>query len=158
MDEAAGFPITRCGVAHVNREYVRAGEIDPAELVAITDITEKVAGQMDATRARIDHAVSVAASSSMPNPAPQQLKERQSQQVQIKAERNRHAAVLCELLHDRTNYRLMRRGLEPLAKKIFTPVRSAMKAANELEVPRKNALKLRDQVRDNFAARERREV
>ena len=82
----------------------------------------------------------------------EQLKERQSLQVQIKAERSRHAAVLRELHHDRTNYRLMRRGLEPLAKKAFTPVRSAMKAASELEVPKKHVLKLRDQVRENFVA------
>lgn len=82
----------------------------------------------------------------------EQLKERQSLQVQIKAERSRHAAVLRELHHDRTNYRLMRRGLEPLAKKVFTPVRSAMKAASELDVPKKHVLKLRDQVRDNFTA------
>ena len=40
--EAAGFPITRCEVAHLNREYVKNGEIDPAQLVAITDITEVV--------------------------------------------------------------------------------------------------------------------
>jgi len=84
----------------------------------------------------------------------EQLKERQSLQVQIKAERSRHAAVLRELHHDRTNYMLMRRGLEPLAKKVFTPVRSAMKVASELEVPKKNVLKLRDQVRDSFAVRE----
>lgn len=84
----------------------------------------------------------------------EQLKERQSLQVQIKAERSRHAAVLRELHHDRTNYRIMRRGLEPLAKKVFTPVRSAMKAASELEVPKKNVLKLRDQVRENFAPHE----
>jgi len=84
----------------------------------------------------------------------EQLKERQLLQVQIKAERSRHAAVLRELHHDRTNYRLMRRGLEPLAKKVFTPVRSAMKAASELEVPKKHVLKLREQVKDSFAAPE----
>ncbi|WP_281926552.1 DUF2779 domain-containing protein [Roseibium album] len=72
--EATGFPITRCEVAHVNRNYVRAGEIDPTELVAITEITEKVAGQLDATRARIDQALSVVASSSMPDPAPERAR------------------------------------------------------------------------------------
>lgn len=72
--EAAGFPIMRCEVAHVNREYVRAGEIDRTELVAITDITEDVAGQLDTTRARIDQALSVAASSSMPDPAPERAR------------------------------------------------------------------------------------
>lgn len=84
----------------------------------------------------------------------EQLRERQSLQVQIKAQRNRHAAVLRELHHDRTNYRLMRRGLEPLAKKVFTPVRSAMKTVSELEVPKKHVLELRDQVREKFAAPE----
>lgn len=84
----------------------------------------------------------------------EQLRERRSLQVQIKAERSRHAAVLRELHHDRTNYRLMQRGLEPMAKKVFTPVRSAMKAASELEVPKKHVLKLRDQVGESFAGGE----
>jgi hypothetical protein len=48
----------------------------------------------------------------------------------------------------------MRRGLEPLAKKVFTPVRSAMKTVSELEVPKKHVLELRDQVREKFAAPE----
>ena len=48
----------------------------------------------------------------------------------------------------------MQRGLEPLSKKVFTPIRSAMKAASELELPKKHVLKLRDQVRENFAAPE----
>lgn len=82
----------------------------------------------------------------------EQLKERQTLQVQIKAERSSHAAVLRELHHDRTNYRLMPWGLEPLAKKVFTPVRSAMKVASELEVPKRHVLNLRDQLRENFAA------
>lgn len=72
--EAAGFPITRCEVAHVNREYVRAGEIDPQELVVITDITEKVAEQIDNTKARIDQALSVAGSNTMPDPAPERAR------------------------------------------------------------------------------------
>lgn len=72
--EASGFPIKRCEVAHVNREYVRAGEIDPHGLVAITDITEEVADQLEATRARIDMALNVAASSAMPDPAPERAR------------------------------------------------------------------------------------
>ncbi|WP_170368873.1 DUF2779 domain-containing protein [Ruegeria arenilitoris] len=72
--EAAGFPITRCEVAHVNREYVRDGAIDPAQLVAITDITEAVEEQLESTRARIDHALSVAASGTMPDPAPERAR------------------------------------------------------------------------------------
>ena len=72
--EAAGFPVTRCEVAHVNREYVRAGEIDPAGLVAITDITEMVADQLDATRARIDKALEVVARSTIPDPSPERAR------------------------------------------------------------------------------------
>lgn len=69
--EAAGFPISRCEVAHVNRAYFRAGEIDPRALVSITDITEEVVGQIENTRARIDQALDVAASPNMPDPAPE---------------------------------------------------------------------------------------
>lgn len=72
--EAAGFPITRCEVAHVNRDYVRDGEIDPQALVSITDITEDVAAQFENTRTRIEQALSVAASSSMPDPAPERAR------------------------------------------------------------------------------------
>lgn len=46
-----------------------------------------------------------------------QLKDRQSLQAEIVAVRNRHAEVLRGLHHDRTNNRLMMRGLEPSTKK-----------------------------------------
>ncbi len=72
--EGAGFPISRCEVAHVNRDYVKAGEIDPQALVAITDITDAVAEQLDNTRARIEQALGVAASNSMPDPAPERAR------------------------------------------------------------------------------------
>jgi hypothetical protein len=42
-----------------------------------------------------------------------QLRDRQSLQAEILAARNRHAEVLRGLHHDRTNNRLMMRGLEP---------------------------------------------
>ena len=72
--EAAGFPIKRCEVAHVNREYVRSGEIDPKQLVAITNITEAVDEQLASTGARIDQALSVVASDTMPDPAPERAR------------------------------------------------------------------------------------
>lgn len=72
--EGAGFPITRCEVAHVNREYVRDGEINPQELVGVTDITDDVAAQFDKTRSRIDQALSVVASKTMPDPAPERAR------------------------------------------------------------------------------------
>jgi hypothetical protein len=72
--EAAGYPIKRCEIAHVNRDYVRAGKIDPSKLVAITDITDAVADQLDNTRARIDQALSAAASDTMPDPTPERAR------------------------------------------------------------------------------------
>lgn len=72
--EDAGYPVTRCEVAHVDREYVRDGGIDPRQLVAITDITEEVAAQIDNTRARIGHALEVVASNVMPDPAPERAR------------------------------------------------------------------------------------
>ena len=69
--EAAGFPIKRCEVAHVNRDYVRDSEIDPRELVAITDITEAVEERLESTRVWIDQALNVSASDAMPDPAPE---------------------------------------------------------------------------------------
>ncbi len=72
--EAAGFPVMRCEVAHVNRAYVRDGEIEPQDLVSVTDITEEVAGQVEHTRDRINHALEVASSSTMPDPAPERAR------------------------------------------------------------------------------------
>ncbi len=61
---------------HVNREYGRAGEIDPQQLVAITDITDEVAAQIENTRARIAYALDVVASNVMPDPAPERAQLR----------------------------------------------------------------------------------
>ncbi|CUH46404.1 hypothetical protein RUA4292_00570 [Ruegeria atlantica] len=72
--EAAGFPIARCEVAHVNRDYVRNGEINPQELVSITDITNAVTEQLEKTRTRIDQALSVVASGTMPDPYPERAR------------------------------------------------------------------------------------
>ncbi len=72
--EAAGFPIARCEVAHVNRDYVRNGEINPQELVSITDITDAVTEQLEKTRTRIDQALSVVASGTMPDPSPERAR------------------------------------------------------------------------------------
>ncbi len=69
--EGAGFLITRCEVAHVCRTYVREGEIEPQDLVSITDITEDVAAQIENTKVRIRQAIEVARSSSIPDPAPE---------------------------------------------------------------------------------------
>ncbi|MGV6848422.1 MAG: hypothetical protein ACWA5A_08595, partial [Marinibacterium sp.] len=71
-----------------------------------------------------------------------QLRDRQNLQAEIVAARNRHAEVLRGLHHDRTNNRLMMRGLEPLAKKAFSPLKSVIDAAAKLELSSKPVTEL----------------
>ena len=66
-----------------------------------------------------------------------QLRDRQSLQVEIVAARNRHAEVLRGLHHDRTNNRLMMRGLEPFARKAFSPLKRVIDAAAKVELSSK---------------------
>lgn len=66
-----------------------------------------------------------------------QLKDRQSLQAEIVAAPARHAEVLRGLHHDRTNNRLMMRGLEPLAKKAFSPLKRVIDAAAKIELSAK---------------------
>ncbi|WP_226846686.1 DUF2779 domain-containing protein [Dehalogenimonas etheniformans] len=41
--ERCGLTVNRCYLVHINREYIRQGEIDPAGLLMSEDITERVA-------------------------------------------------------------------------------------------------------------------
>ncbi|MGJ8530113.1 relaxase/mobilization nuclease domain-containing protein [Maritalea sp.] len=68
-----------------------------------------------------------------------QLKDRQSLQIEIKAVRNRHAEVLRGLHHDRTNYSSMKRGLEPLEKKVSSPQRRKIDGTPKIELSAKKA-------------------
>ncbi|MEP6186326.1 relaxase/mobilization nuclease domain-containing protein [Roseibium sp.] len=68
-----------------------------------------------------------------------QLKDRQNLQVEIRTARNRHAEVLRGLHHDRTNYRLVKRGLEPLEKKVFFPQRKKIDVTPKVELSAKQA-------------------
>ena len=84
--EGAGYPIKKCEVAHVNSSYVRAGEINPSELIAFTDITEEVENLIDGTRSRIEQAIRVAEAYDMPDPAPERAKLILYRMVGCKAE------------------------------------------------------------------------
>ncbi|WP_197470893.1 relaxase/mobilization nuclease domain-containing protein [Sulfitobacter sp. HI0054] len=66
-----------------------------------------------------------------------QMRDRQTLQDDIRAARRRHAAVLRELHHDRTNYRMMQQGLEPMAKRAFSPLKRVMDAAAKVELSAK---------------------
>ncbi|MEO9827652.1 MAG: relaxase/mobilization nuclease domain-containing protein [Paracoccaceae bacterium] len=68
-----------------------------------------------------------------------QLKDRHSLQIEIRVARNRLAEVLHGLHHDRANYRLMRRGLEPLERKASSPRRREIGAAPKVELSAKQA-------------------
>ena len=72
--EGAGLTIRNLGVIHVNREYVRDGEIDIAQLSTLTDVTSKVKQALDETRAGVDQALDVMDLASMPDASPRHLK------------------------------------------------------------------------------------
>jgi len=40
----AGLKIRRCGLMHVNRDYVRRGEVDPKKFFKVVDVTKDVSG------------------------------------------------------------------------------------------------------------------
>lgn len=66
--EDAGIKINRTFLVHLNREFVRHGEIDPQELFVIEDITETVLEKLDETNKKIDEALKVAQLTEAPDP------------------------------------------------------------------------------------------
>lgn len=68
--EKAGLKIRNIAVMHANKEYVRNGEIVPAEFVGKTDITEKVRALMSTTLLQVDMAFEVLANRTMPDISP----------------------------------------------------------------------------------------
>ena len=69
-------------------------------------------------------------------------------QADVRAARTRHAEVLRELHHDRTNYRMMKQGLEPLARRAFSPLKRVIDAAAKVELSAKPVTDLgRQQIR-----------
>ena len=60
--ERAGQGIDRVYLVHLNGEYVRAGDVDPEELLVFADVTDQVAGITAETAAEIDDALAFLAS------------------------------------------------------------------------------------------------
>ncbi len=52
--QAAGLEIRNCYLAHLNRDYVRHGEIDPAELFTVADISPEVEDLLPGVRDQIE--------------------------------------------------------------------------------------------------------
>ncbi len=59
--EDCGKPVAKVFVVHLNKDYVRAGEVDPQELLIFADVTSDVAEIEAETRAEIDAALDVLA-------------------------------------------------------------------------------------------------
>ncbi len=72
--EGAGIEIRNLGVVHVNRDYVRAGSIDPNEIASQTDVTSKVREIAGETISQVDQALKVIDLTSMPDISPRYLK------------------------------------------------------------------------------------
>ncbi len=68
--ERAGYAVGKISVAHVNNEYVRAGDIDPKQLVTIEDVTDEVKLKRDYTIENIAKALAVASSPAHPDFSP----------------------------------------------------------------------------------------
>lgn len=55
--EEAGYKIGNVGVIHLNKEYVRRGELEPSKLLVRTDITEKVEKILPTIRQQVNDAL-----------------------------------------------------------------------------------------------------
>lgn len=55
--ELNGFVVSRCFVVTVNADYVRHGEVDPEQLLVITDVTEEVSNRRETTQQQVQQAL-----------------------------------------------------------------------------------------------------
>ncbi len=53
----SGLNIKRCSVMHINREYVRQGEIDPSKLLIKSDVTDDVEEAMQGIQQRVEEMI-----------------------------------------------------------------------------------------------------
>lgn len=54
--ERAGYTVNSCSIIHVNKAFVRGGDIDPSQLLSVVDVTDKVAGMRADLEEEIDNA------------------------------------------------------------------------------------------------------
>jgi hypothetical protein len=57
--ERSGQSIDRVSIIHLNGKYVRDGEIDPAQLLTVTDVTDLVRAMQEDTEREIDRALNL---------------------------------------------------------------------------------------------------
>lgn len=68
--EDSGYNVDNIAVIHVNKDFVRNGDIDIKEFTAITDVTTKVRKRIDVTREKIKDAIETAKLKEMPDTSP----------------------------------------------------------------------------------------
>ncbi len=68
--EGAGLTIRNVGVVHVNRDYVRSGDLDVMSLSKITDVTDRVFERKRETANEIEQAIRTMSQDAMPDPSP----------------------------------------------------------------------------------------
>ena len=73
--EKAGYKVRNISVIHVNKEYVRNGEINPKVLTGQTDITNQVKALRDTTQEQVEAALKVLAQKKMPDISPRYVNQ-----------------------------------------------------------------------------------
>ena len=84
--EQLGYKVHKIYVIHLNREYVRQGEINVKELTYKTDVTEKVKALLPVTQERVHIALEVIDSETMPDPSPRYFNQSGQLDTKYKAE------------------------------------------------------------------------
>lgn len=68
--ERCGFTVRTISVIHVNNQFVRAGEVDPTDITATTDVTVAVRAKRELTKQNIDEALRVISMPAIPSISP----------------------------------------------------------------------------------------
>lgn len=69
--EGAGYKISKCELALVNKDYVLKGDIEVENLIKFVDVTANVLEKIESTKQRIDAALATIKQSQMPSPSPE---------------------------------------------------------------------------------------
>ena len=73
--EKSGLSIRNISVIHVNREYIRAGKIDPSGITARTDITDQVQALASTTLLQIEMTFNTLSQKQMPDLSPRYVNQ-----------------------------------------------------------------------------------
>lgn len=72
--EACGYKVNKIAVIHVNSNYMRDGDIKPNQITVTTDVTDSVKEKREETKANIEKALEVIASTTIPDISPRHAK------------------------------------------------------------------------------------